>query len=151
MYTNAQNDFKAQGSFAGHVAGWLRLKACELCFDPFPNAHLRTNAFMVRRELFLKVWPRGVLTKRGAYTFENGRSNFTKRVRRLGLSALVVGRDGNAFEVTHWAESNTFRSSQQENLLIADNQTRNYQEATSQTQEWLAKRAWGRIPVSSCS
>lgn len=144
MYTNALTDLNWQPTSMARLKGLLRLQACRFCFDPFPNSHLRTNAFMLSRDLMLKVWPRYVLTKRGAYLFENGKNGLTKRILRLGLQPLVVGKDGKGFEIKDWPGSNTFRTLAQDNLLVADNQTRLYQKADAQTRQWLTGRAWGQ-------
>lgn len=124
-------------------AHWLRKLVSRFCFDAFPNPHVRTNAFLVRRELFLKVWPRFVLTKRGAYLFENGRNSFTKRVLQEGLEVLVVGRNGLGYPHKDWNRSGTFRQGEQENLLVADNQTRRYASAGGLIKKQLACAAWG--------
>jgi hypothetical protein len=66
----------------------------------------------------------------------------TARLLRSGLAVRVVGRDGACYPPEHWARSRTFRSSNQENLLIADNRTRQYAEADESTRRMLATRAW---------
>jgi hypothetical protein len=43
-------------------------------FKPFPNPHIRTNAFMVRRELFLQLKHKRLKSKFEAYQFESGRN-----------------------------------------------------------------------------
>ncbi len=121
----------------------LRIQSCKWFFEPFPNCHLRTNAFMISRELMLRVWPRWVLTKRGAYLFESGRRSLTQRIHALRLKALVVGRDGQAYASEDWARSRTFRQGNQENLLVADNQTREYACADTDTRQSLSRLAWG--------
>jgi hypothetical protein len=112
-------------------------------FDPFPNPHVRTSAFMLRRDTALALdWPR-VRTKWGAWRLENGRRSVTRQVQARGLEALVVGRDGDAYEKDRWYDSRTFRSGGQENLLVADNRTRQFAEADPAEQRRLAELAWG--------
>jgi hypothetical protein len=144
MYSNALNNFGQSSGLASKLTGFLHLKACQFCFNPFPNHHLRTNAFLISRDLMLQLWPRHIRTKRGAYLFESGKRSFTNRILRCGLRPLLVGRDGRGFEMPDWSGSNTFRNSDQENLLVADNQTRLYQTANLATRERLATLAWGR-------
>ena len=91
----------------------------------------------------LMLWPRCVLTKRGAYLFENGKHSLTKRVMRQGLKMIVVGRDGKGYEKEEWNRSGTFRQRNQENLLVADNQTRRYANADEAARNHLARAAWG--------
>lgn len=120
-----------------------RTRLCSVCFKPFPNYHLRTNGLMIPRDLMLEVWPRVVLTKRGCYLFENGRSSLTRRVERLKLKPVLVGRDGRSYEKATWSRSRTFRLGAQENLLIADNQTRLFASADPARRAQLTRLAWG--------
>ena len=112
--------------------------------EPFPNPHLRTNGFALERELLLTLdWPAG-LTKLEAVGLEAGSRSLSRQVRDRGLATLVVGRDGVAYPPERWRESATFRSSDQMNLLIADNRTRHYQQAGPLTRRGLAWLAWHR-------
>ena len=74
---------------------------------------------------------------------EGGTRSLTRQVRDRGLETLVVGRDGAAYSPDRWMQSATFRSGDQENLLIADNRTRHYQEGGRLTRYGLAWLAWG--------
>ena len=123
---------------------WLRRR-----YPPFPNPHLRTNAVMMLRERMLALdWPPGG-SKRRALELESGRRGITRQVWAAGLRALVVDRHGEAHEPADWPRSLTFRSGRQENLLIADNRTRQYDEADAHRRAELAGYAWGdRAPVS---
>jgi hypothetical protein len=112
-------------------------------FDPFPNAHVRTNAFMLRRELMAGLPWRPRNDKWDCWKFESGKQGLTRQVLSRGLRPLVVGRDGAAHEAEHWPASRTFRAGGQENLLVADNQTRDYAQADAQRRQTLAGMAWG--------
>lgn len=116
---------------------------------PFPNPHIRTNAFMISRELMLDLEWGEVRKKAAAWQLENGPQSITRQVLERGLEALVVGRDGEAYPQERWYQSLTFRSGDQENLLVADNRTREYWEADPATQRWLAELAWGRDAVGT--
>ena len=145
MYSNAIRDFGQipPTALGRRLSGFTRVKACQFCFNPFPNYHLRTNAFMMSHDVMLNLWPRCILTKRGAYLFENGKNGLTHRILSLGLNALVVGKNGVGYDKEDWVGSNTFRKSDQQNLLVADNQTRLYQNADEQTKIRLSAFAWG--------
>ncbi len=125
-------------------------------FSPFPNPHLRTNALLVNRELFVSFCsdhdvPR---SKRDAHTMESGRRGFTSHLKSLGLRTLVVGADGIAYAPDAWINSGTFRVPDQSNLLVSDNQTRYYQQAGCQLKRRLENAAWGQaqtLPISSHS
>lgn len=109
--------------------------------DPFPNPHLRTNAFALEREVILELdWPTG-LGKLAAVALEGGSSSLTRQVQERGLQALVVGRDC-AYPPERWREARTFRSGEQENLLVSDNRTRHYQEGGRLTRAGLTWLAW---------
>jgi len=110
---------------------------------PFPNPHLRSNAFLISRELMNRVWPNFIVTKRGAYLWENGRKGFTPRIQGLNLRVLVAGKDGHSYAPDEWPRSGTFRQDNQQNLLVADNQTRGYDEADAEKRRQLSMYAWG--------
>jgi len=112
-------------------------------FPPFPNYHLRTNAFMAASSTLGRVRPGPIRTKLSAYRFESGNDSLTNRVRRLGLRVLVVGRDGDAYDPERWHLSNTFRQSRQENLLVADNQTDDYEGADPASRSEVSRDSWG--------
>lgn len=113
-------------------------------FDPFPNCHVRTNTFLMARELLLGLEVGEITNKMDAVRFESGKAGLTRQLSARGLRALVVGRDGRAYDERQWYESHTFRSGCQENLLVADNRTRQYAEADSETRKYLCEAAWGR-------
>ncbi len=121
---------------------WLKPRRL-LHFPPFPNPHLRTNAFMLERELMLALrWPE-VNDKLSALRLESGRDSITRQVWDRELEAVVVGRDGRAFGCDEWPASHTFRSGDQRNLLVADNRTLQFDEADPARRRELARVAWG--------
>lgn len=110
-------------------------------FEPFPNPHLRTNGFAMKRELILELDWGSDLSREETVMLEGGRRSLTRQVRERGLETLVVGRDG-SYPPDRWRESATFRSGEQSNLLLADNRTRHYQEGGWLTRHFLAWLAW---------
>ena len=135
----------ASGSYESATSAAPRpLKPLRLPSYPlFPNAHLRTNAMAIERRTLDSIrWERP-RNKAGALRLESGRSGLTAQVDALGLRTLVVGRDGTAFDRSDWPLSRTFRSGDQENLLVADNRTRQYEAATEPERQRLARMAWG--------
>jgi len=145
MLTNALVDFNEipSSSILERLKGFIRFKSCKWCFNPFPNPHIRTNAFLMRRKIMLSVWPEKIRTKRGAYLFENGRNSLTNRLGRIGLEARVVGNDGNSYKPKEWDRSRTFRCQDAENLLVGDNQTRLFADATPEQRNHLKQLCWG--------
>jgi len=112
-------------------------------FQPQPNPHLRTNAFLLNRRTLLALSGSRPRTKMQAMRFESGVGGMTDQLAALGLGVVIVGRDGKSYPAQKWPASNTFRSGRQENLLVADNRTRQYDQADEATKQWLAKLAWG--------
>lgn len=115
-------------------------------FDSFPNYHMRPNAFMILRETMLKLRYGGGRSKMNTLRFEAGRRGMTRQIFAMNQQALVVGRDGQAYEKERWYESRTFRSGEQRNLLIADNRTNEYLSFDDATKKSLIFATWGRRP-----
>lgn len=114
-------------------------------YESFPNPHLRTNGFLLERELLLELdWPTG-LSKLQAVRLEAGSRGITRQVAARGLNTVIVGRDGTAYPPERWHESATFRSGEQRNLLLADNRTRHFQAAGTITRQALSWLAWRRL------
>ncbi|HEV2998393.1 MAG TPA: hypothetical protein VGX16_04755 [Solirubrobacteraceae bacterium] len=112
-------------------------------FEGFPAAHLRTNAFMVERVLFAGLRMGRIARKMDAYRLESGRESFTNQVHGLGLRTVVVAREGAVYDRRRWPLSATFWQGDQEDLLIADNQTRLYGDAGIDRRRLLSACAWG--------
>ena len=120
------------------------VRRLERDFEPFPNPHIRTNGFMIERETMLSLRFDGEEDKLDSLRFESGKHGMTRQILGRGLRVLVVGREGRAYEPEKWAESRTFRSAEQENLLIADNRTDEYADGDDETRAFLRELAWGR-------
>jgi hypothetical protein len=116
-------------------------------FPPFPNYHLRTNAFMAARATLLRIRLAPLRWKLSAYKFESGVDSMTRQVLGLGLQVLVVGRDGQGFPPEQWHESNTFWRSRQQNLLVADNQTDTYLSLEPSWAAEFSSYAWGEFAL----
>ncbi|MDW5593647.1 hypothetical protein VSS74_04825 [Conexibacter stalactiti] len=114
-----------------------------LQYPPFPNPHLRTNGFMLRRDDMLALDWRIGRSKSAAHQLESGKRGITRQLAARDRAARVVDRDGRAHPPEEWPASGTFRSGAQERLLIADNRTRQYADAAPRERERLARMAWG--------
>lgn len=113
---------------------------------PFPNPHLRTTGFMMRRAQFLELQPPGgVADKMDAYMLEHGFDSITRRMASKGLKTLLVGKNGRGYAPAHWAKSEIFRLGGQANLLIADNQTSNFEKAGPDEKRMLFHLSWGNF------
>jgi hypothetical protein len=148
-YTNLVTDWEQLKTHAvyrgpvGRIRLQLRMALYRALFPPFPNLHLRTNAFLISRRLFLGLrhWPR--FGKLDTYRFESGRTGMTRQILNRGLGVRVVGKDGRGFPPEEWAESRTYWQGSQENLLVADNQTSRFAAADEVTRRHLTRIAWG--------
>jgi hypothetical protein len=140
----------AGGSFESAYSSAPRpLRLLRRDFEPFPNRHLRTNGFMLERELVLDLDWVAPRSKRRAWALESGRRSISRQVWERGLDVRVVGCDGVAYPSERWRESSTFRSGAQRNLLIADNRTRQYDQADPATKLQLEEMAWGDARVAT--
>jgi len=121
----------------------LTLQVTRAQYERFPNPHIRTTAFMLDRDIALAVRMERAHDKPSAYMVESGRRSITRHVEERGLRAVVAGRDGRAYGREQWPASRTFRSGNQENLLVADNRTREWQGAPKPLQRKWSRYAWG--------
>lgn len=112
-------------------------------FPRFPNPHVRTNAFMVEREVFLAMCRPTVKRKIDASLIESGPDSLTSQLRRKGLLTLLVGRDGEGYAISEWAKSRTFRVDEQDNLLVADNHTRAFLSMSEGARTTHTRITWG--------
>lgn len=119
----------------GATGSWER----RLKSDPFPNTHLRTNAFFGDVSLLKKLNWGG---PDDSLAFEAGSRSLHTQVRALGLEVVVVGRDGVCYPETKWIDAGTFRAHGQRNLLIGDNRTWDYERADEVKKMWLHILGW---------
>jgi hypothetical protein len=115
-------------------------------FPLFPNPHIRTNAFMIRRRDFLNSKPLlPIRTKFQAWMFESGRWSLTRGLESKKFKFLVTGRNGKSYSLSEWNTSDTFWQGNQINTLIHDNQTLKYLGVKGFQRKKLSLLAWGKI------
>ena len=127
---------------ARSVKRWFKLRRYRADFFPAPNPHLRTNAFIIERSRWLSLTTGPLRAKEDLWRFESGKQSMTRQLLAQGLEVMVVGRDGVAYPKTQWPASATFRGGEQRNLLVADNRTRQYEQADEAEKRRLASLAW---------
>lgn len=113
-------------------------------FPDFPNYHIRTNGFMIAKQDYLDILEdHSLKTKVEAYQFESGCQSMTWMIRASGREAVVVGKKGMVQPRDLW-RANLFRSWNQSNLLLGDNQTRAYQAASlpGRLKIWALSHSW---------
>jgi hypothetical protein len=138
----ADPSIRDRGRTAAQLGTMLMLLRQSRSFTRFPSPHVRTNAFVISRDLLLEVWPSRVPNKLAAYRLENGRHSLTARVAEKGRRAVLVGRDGLVYPVEDWPYSLTFWQGTQENLLVADNRTEDYRLGDAARRLLLSRYAW---------
>jgi hypothetical protein len=121
-----------------------RLRRARHDYPRFPNPHVRTTGFMARRGAILEMGLEQVCDKRSAYLLESGFGSITRQLQARDLRSVVAGRDGRSYEIEEWPSSRTFRSGDQDNLLIADKQTHDYRAASARRRRRLSRDSWGR-------
>jgi hypothetical protein len=112
-------------------------------YHRFPAHHLRTNGFVIDRETMFRLHAPRPRDKIDAHLLECGRRSITRQIERMHMQVVVAGRNGNRHRPLDWARSRTFWQGDQENLLIADNQTENYKRAEPDVRLALSRWAWG--------
>ncbi len=115
-----------------------------LLFKPFPNPHLRTNAFLIHRQTFLQADPGPVRTKFKAFQFESGRRSLTNFYLANGYKVFVIDKAGKVYKPSEWYLSKTFWINGQEGLLVSDNQTRIYDDASPEQKKAMTRSVWGK-------
>jgi len=113
-------------------------------FRRFPNPHMRTNAFLMRRQLLIDLKFELDDTKLACLQFESGPQGLYARLEQRGLKSILVGADGDTFEVDRWIESGTFRLGDQSNIMVRDNRVRDVDNAPASEREFLRVLTWGR-------
>ncbi|WP_213952840.1 hypothetical protein [Variovorax sp. dw_954] len=109
----------------------------------YPNVHVRSNGFMMRRRDFLSARRgRALVTKEDTYLLETGSGSFTSYILQRAQDILVVGKNGRGYSPPFWPVSDTFRQGNQSNLLILDNRTDDFALADAGTKQSLFKRTW---------
>ncbi|HEV3319588.1 MAG TPA: hypothetical protein VG053_07650 [Solirubrobacteraceae bacterium] len=126
-----------------------RLRSARRDYPRYPNPHIRTTAFMIERAILLAMNLDAAHDKRDTYLLESGRRSITRQVLERALRAVVVGRDGRVYGVKDWAASRTYRSGEQDNLLVADRRTADWQSASPRLRRRLSRDAWGEHYVGA--
>ncbi|MHC2363017.1 glycosyltransferase family A protein [Rhizobium leguminosarum] len=108
----------------------------------FPNPHIRSNAFMVRRTDLLGA-PLPDKSKFACCQFESGIHGLSITALNKGLELLVVGADGVGYPLEQWPTCRAFRSGDQSNLLVSDNQTDAFDRFSKDEKRTHLVMTWG--------
>lgn len=144
LYKFAINLAMHNVGLVGATASYESLNELNSAFRVFPNIHIRSNAFMIDRKLFCATTEGlEIINKIDAFHFESGPKSLTRQVLARGKDILLVGRNGRGYSPKFWGNSDTFRQGMQKNLLVADNQTRNYAALPWNEKREFVMRTWG--------
>jgi hypothetical protein len=132
-----------EGKIAHKLRGALRVLRRCVSFEAFPAHHVRTNGFLISRDVLRRIESGRQRDKLDAFRLESGRRSVTRQVEAMGLDGVLAGRDGRVFAEREWAESHTYWQGDQENLMISDNRTTLYRNADWELRTMLSKWAWG--------
>ena len=127
----------------------IRLRGARRDYPRFPNPHIRTTAFMIERAIVMAMNLDTAHDKRATYLLESGRRSITRQILERDLRAVVAGRDGRVYGVKDWAVSRTYRSDEQDNLLVADRRTEDWFTASPRLRRRLSRDAWGEHYVDA--
>jgi hypothetical protein len=108
-------------------------------FPDFPNPHLRTTGFAIRRELLLSVIDEIPQTKSDAFKYESGFQSITRRSLSLGWKVLVVDQQKKFREIDSEKISSTFRVRKVDSI-VTDHESRNFYELSARK-----RHAWSIV------
>lgn len=135
--------FKSDSSIqlAGAMGNWGDTKR-----ETFPNYHIRTSAFMMKKDLFAQYASeqKFPVTKEDTYELEHGQNSLTYFVLNKGYRAVVVNSDGEIFDPPDWDFSQTFRSPGENKSMFSDKQSLYYYSADEYLKLSLETAGWGR-------
>lgn len=124
-------------------------------FAPGILPHLRTNSFLIKKEVFLSLtyyYPKPFLffylkfglteNKLRTFCFEHGKNSMTRQIIKKKKEVLLIDKFGKSYSIKDWRDSHIFWNGNQENLLVKDNQTMIYETANAELKSKLKFKAW---------
>lgn len=109
----------------------------------FPCPHLRLTAFLIDRERLLSLRSGAIPSKVASYRLECGHRSWTTQLEQRGLATYVVGRDTGPLMPDRWPDADVFWQGAQDQLLVADQRTVAYDNASQEARDAFARYAWG--------
>lgn len=113
-------------------------------FGKYPAPHIRTTGFFISKENFLGLEHWAIEDKMHAFFFENGKKSMTAQLLKKGLDCIMIDRYGRAYKIPEWPQSRIFWNASQEDLLISDNRTREYDDASAEEKKLFMQLAWNK-------
>lgn len=107
--------------------------------------HIRTNAFAVRKDIFLKsktFFKKNLDTRFNSLMFESGQNGLSGFIGSLGLKMVIVNSNGERFSQDFWMNSKTYAIGVQEKLAVKDNRTEEYIRADMTKRKKISIATW---------
>jgi hypothetical protein len=152
------NPWRARGAplpylkrVARDVAAARRALKVRIAFAAPPAPFVRTNGFAIATTTrHMLAWP-PCGSKWDTWKLEMGKRGLTAQARALGLRPVVIDRWGHIFDLEEWPGSGTYWSGDQEGLLVADNRSDEYLQASAHSRPRLERVNWCRAPDEALS
>jgi hypothetical protein len=149
------NNFTPSTGILGSSGSFEQIKTANQYqdyFESFPNPHIRTNGFMIRRLLFMKIVESYLLsikkknftTKIDTFRFESGKKGLTRYLLKYKYDIKIIGANGRAYSIKNWPLSDTFRCNNQANMIISDRQTKYFDNRIYYHKKFFSKMTWGK-------
>lgn len=145
FYNVFKNDNKVQ--LVGPMGSW----GYRLDVKNFPNPHIRTCTFMIKRELFLEYastqkFPQ---TKEDTHEMEHGETSITNFVLNKGYKAVVVNSDGEIFMPDNWVYSKTYNTPDDNKSFFSDKRSAKYYTDSEKDKRHMEMATWGQYLIPS--
>ena len=120
----------------------------QFIFKPisFPNYFVRTNAFMIEKELFSSYASRIKFPRKIHHVnlIEHGKDSLTRYILRSGYKVAVIGKRSRLSYPEDWFKDGVYQSPYQDKfLLVQDKRTRIYSSEKIENQKTLERFCWG--------
>jgi len=142
-YYNTNNKFRFILKFFYRLFIKIHLS---VYFNFFPNPHIRTNGFLIKRKSFIHYMKKQILPKKkfDCYLIESGKNSLTKYFENLGEEVLVIGNNGKSYKKDRFKLSDTFVPKKKNNCLIYDNQILDYFSKNKDIKKEIYHDVWGK-------
>ena len=113
-------------------------------FPNYPNPHIRTNALLVKTSIWLQYFDALKVNKKiDAYEAESGVNNFYNFLLKNKKKVAITRSDGKyVTSYLKWVNFVPFRNSLQSKLIISDNHSRFYHNASNNKKLLLENETW---------
>jgi hypothetical protein len=119
-------------------------------FPKFPNPHVRSNAFLIKKDLyeeFSKI-SKYSETKIESCELESGKNGLTKFVQKKGYDVKVINSKNKIFDIRECDKSETWRTGDKQHVLVADNGTLSYEKMPISRKLFKEYSAWEEIKTN---